>query len=166
MDVRLLLVSYVLKLRSLRKTDLSSRGVLPSLMCRCGWSRNLKNEEDIACFGSQRHKKYLEFWTAHSLWSNSPKPNFNKICVTVYKVWRKFHVYWNVNLAQTNNLEQVRTLEARRFHLVKIIPVVFGNRRYITFFQNSLTLVPNPIQMNTVHTHPFYILRIILMLSS
>jgi hypothetical protein len=139
MDVRLLWVLCVLRLRSLRQIDLSSRGVLLSLVRRCGWYRTLKNEEGIARFGSRRHKKHLEFWIAHSLWSNSPKPDFNKTCVTVYKIRRKVHiyVYRHVNVAQTNNLEQVRTLEARGFQLVKKFPAVFGSRRYITFSETA-----------------------------
>jgi len=134
MDVRLL---CVLRLRSLRQTDLSSRGVLPSLVCCCRWSINLKNDEAIARFRSQHHKKYLQFWIAHSLWLNSPEPNLNKICVTVYKIRRKVHVYRHVNLAQSNNLEQVPTVEARRFQLVKKFPSVFGIRRYITFSETA-----------------------------
>jgi hypothetical protein len=31
--------------RSLRRADHSSRGVLPTVLCHCVWSRNLKNEE-------------------------------------------------------------------------------------------------------------------------
>jgi hypothetical protein len=137
MDVHLLWVLCVLSLRSLRRTDLLSREVLPSLVRRCEWFRNLKNEEAIAHFRLQRHKKYLEFWVAHSLWSNYPEPNLNKICVIVYEIRRNFSVYRHVNLAQTNNLEQGRTLEARRFQLVNKFPAVFGNRRYITFSETA-----------------------------
>jgi hypothetical protein len=31
--------------RSVRRADHSSRGVLPTVVCHCVWSRNLKNEE-------------------------------------------------------------------------------------------------------------------------
>jgi len=37
--------------------DHSSRGVLPTVMRRCVWSRNRKNEEAMACVGPQRHRK-------------------------------------------------------------------------------------------------------------
>jgi hypothetical protein len=133
MDVRLLWVLCVLRLRFLRQTDLSCRGVLPSLARRCGWSRNFKNEEGIARFGSQHHKKISRVLNCPLIRSNSPKPNFNKTCVTIYKIRRKVHVYRHVNLAQTNNLEQIRTLEPLRLQLVKKFPAVFGSRRYITF---------------------------------
>jgi hypothetical protein len=41
---------------SLRRGDHSSRGVLPTVMCRCMWSRNLKNEEAMTPLGSQCHR--------------------------------------------------------------------------------------------------------------
>jgi hypothetical protein len=37
--------------------DHFSRGVLPTVVCRCVWSRNLKNEEAKARVGPQRHRK-------------------------------------------------------------------------------------------------------------
>jgi len=48
---------YEVYLISLRRADHSSRGVLPTVVHRCVWSRNLKNEEDMTRVGSQRHKK-------------------------------------------------------------------------------------------------------------
>ena len=42
---------------SLRRADHSSRGFLPTVVRRCVWSRNLKNEEAVTRVGSQRHKK-------------------------------------------------------------------------------------------------------------
>jgi len=45
MDVCLLWVSCVVRWRSLRRIDHSSRGVLPTVARRCVWSRNLENEE-------------------------------------------------------------------------------------------------------------------------
>jgi len=57
MDVCLLWVLCVVRERSLRRADHSSRGVLPTVMRRCVWSRNLKNEEAVARDGPQRHKK-------------------------------------------------------------------------------------------------------------
>ena len=46
-------------LSALRRADHSSRGVLPTVVRRCVWSRNLKNEEAMTRVGSQRHKKKL-----------------------------------------------------------------------------------------------------------
>ena len=44
---------YVLSGRGLcDKADYWSRGVLPIVMCRCVWSRNLVNEEALAHWGS------------------------------------------------------------------------------------------------------------------
>ena len=42
---------------SLRRADHPSRGVLLTVVRRCVWSRNLKNEEAMTRVGSQRHKK-------------------------------------------------------------------------------------------------------------
>jgi len=44
MDVRPLWVLCVVRWRSLRRADYSSRGVLPTVVRRCVWSRNLVNE--------------------------------------------------------------------------------------------------------------------------
>ena len=46
---------YELKKGSLQRADHSSRGVLPTVVRRCVWSRNLKNEEAMARVGPQRH---------------------------------------------------------------------------------------------------------------
>jgi hypothetical protein len=49
----------VVRQRSLRRTDPSSSGVLPSVVCQCVWFRNLKNEADLARVGlRQREKKW------------------------------------------------------------------------------------------------------------
>ena len=50
-------VVCVVRKRSLRRTDHSSREVLPIVARRCLWSRNLKNEEAMARVGPQRHRK-------------------------------------------------------------------------------------------------------------
>jgi hypothetical protein len=57
MDVCLLWVLCVVRQRSLRRADYSSRGVLPTVVRRCVWSRNLKNEEAMTRVGSQKKKK-------------------------------------------------------------------------------------------------------------
>jgi hypothetical protein len=57
MDICLLWVLCAVRYRSLRRADHSSRGVLPTVVRRCVWSRNLKNEEAMTRVGSQRHSK-------------------------------------------------------------------------------------------------------------
>jgi len=48
---------------NLRRADHSSRGVLPTVVRRCVWSRNIKNEEAVTRVGSQRHsKKKMMVW--------------------------------------------------------------------------------------------------------
>ena len=44
-------VSRVVRYRSLRRADPSSRGVLPTVVCHCVWSRNLNNEAALARVG-------------------------------------------------------------------------------------------------------------------
>ena len=50
-------VLCVLRYRSLRRADHSSRGVLTTVMRRCVWSRNLLNEEALAHWGAVAPKK-------------------------------------------------------------------------------------------------------------
>jgi hypothetical protein len=52
MDVCQLWVLCVVRWRSPRRADHSSRGVLPTVVCRCVWSRNLVNEEALAHWGA------------------------------------------------------------------------------------------------------------------
>ena len=57
MDVCLLWVLCVVNYRSLRRADHSSRGVLPTVVRRFSWSRNLVNEEATAHWGLSRQKQ-------------------------------------------------------------------------------------------------------------
>jgi hypothetical protein len=56
MDVCLLWVLCVVRWRSLRRADHSSRGVLPTVVCHCMWSRTLVNEEAWAQWGLKKKK--------------------------------------------------------------------------------------------------------------
>ena len=49
----------VVGLKSVRWADRSSRGVMPNVVRRCLWSRNLKNEEAMASVGPQRHRRKM-----------------------------------------------------------------------------------------------------------
>ena len=49
---------YDIFVNSLQRADHSSRGVLPAVVRRCVWSRNLKNEA-MTHVGSQRHRKKI-----------------------------------------------------------------------------------------------------------
>jgi len=53
---RLFVVSAVCGQRSQRRADHSPRGVVPPVVRRCVWSRNLKNEEAMACVGEDKKK--------------------------------------------------------------------------------------------------------------
>jgi len=50
-------VVCVVRYRSLRRADHSSRGVLPTVVRRCVWSRNLVNEEAMVHWGLLRQKR-------------------------------------------------------------------------------------------------------------
>jgi hypothetical protein len=43
--------------RSLQRVDRLSRGVLPTVVHHCVWSKNLKNEEVMTRVGPQHHQK-------------------------------------------------------------------------------------------------------------
>ena len=62
----LLWVLYTVRKRSLRRADHSSTGVLPTVVCRSVWSRNVKNEEAMA-----------------SRWAAAPQKK-NKINTAIY----------------------------------------------------------------------------------
>jgi hypothetical protein len=57
MNVRLLRMLCVVRYRSLRQADHSTRGVLPNLVRRYVRSRNLVNEEALAHWGLLQKKK-------------------------------------------------------------------------------------------------------------
>jgi len=57
MNICLLWALCVVRQRSLRQADHSSREVLPTVVCRCVWSSNLVNEEALAHWGLLHQKK-------------------------------------------------------------------------------------------------------------
>jgi hypothetical protein len=63
MDVCVLWVLCVIRLRTVQWADHSSRGVLPNVVRRFVWSRNVKNEEAMASVGPQRPKKIKYLYT-------------------------------------------------------------------------------------------------------
>jgi len=89
-DVCLLWVLCVVRERSLRRAD-HSRGVLPTVVRRCVWSKNLVNEEASAHWGAVAPKTMM----GHRIWLiNSIRP----LAYSVYGfhewitgVWRR---YW------------------------------------------------------------------------
>ena len=63
MDVCL---SWVLSVvRSLRRADHSSRRVLPTVVYRCVWCRNVVKEETLAQWGLSRQKQTSVWWGSH-----------------------------------------------------------------------------------------------------
>ena len=81
MDVCLLWVLCVY--RALRRADHSSRGVLPTVVCRHVWSRNLMNEEAMTHWGllRQKRKKGMKERLSFRSW--------HKPCSCDEKRWRR-----------------------------------------------------------------------------
>jgi hypothetical protein len=65
----------------------SSRGVLPSVMCRV-WSRNLKSEETLAHFGPRRQRGEKNDERLVVTASCGKLPEFNPTQNTNYSEWR------------------------------------------------------------------------------
>jgi len=59
MDVCLLWVSCVVRKKSLQRADQPYIGVLPTVMRRWVWSRNVRNEEALTIVGPQRHREEI-----------------------------------------------------------------------------------------------------------
>ena len=59
MDICLLWLSCVVRWRSLRWADNSSRGILPTVIRRCVWSKYLVNEDAVAQWGPSLQKQFL-----------------------------------------------------------------------------------------------------------
>jgi hypothetical protein len=77
-------VLCVVRKRSLRRADHSSRGVLPTVVRRCVWSRNLVNEEALAQWGRLRQKqtKILSI----NQWSRT-KEMFTRVTFVLKSQW-------------------------------------------------------------------------------
>jgi hypothetical protein len=79
--------------------DHSSRGVLPTVVRRCVWSRNLKNEEAMTRVGSQRH-------------SQKKKKILCEIVLT-YHLYEIVHTC-NINLEQLSKVKKCLSLILER----------------------------------------------------
>ena len=78
---------------SVRRADYSSRGVLPTVVRRCVWSRDLVNDEALAHWGQLRHKKKPLVCLAIS---TQPRPDWANTLVLVQHTYLmpyriKFH---------------------------------------------------------------------------
>ena len=75
---------------SLRWADPSSRGVLPTLVRHCVWSRNLVNEEDMVHWGLLCQKKWISAACVGSWRSNVSEGGL-----------KEQNIYWNSELQIT-----------------------------------------------------------------
>ena len=107
MEVCRLWVSCVVRERSLRRFNHSSREVLPTVVHRCVWSRNLANEKALAHWGDVAPKinngfnKKLQLLNKHlcvlhSCFSNVPF----RISYWTRPSWQG-SIYWLVTLSRT-----------------------------------------------------------------
>jgi hypothetical protein len=83
MDVCLLWVLCVVRYRSLRRADHGSRGVLPTVVPSCVWSRNLVHEEAPAPLGAVAPKKKSQCvpWGHRRRWSCG-RPSNSSSCLS------------------------------------------------------------------------------------
>ena len=81
MDICLLWMSCVVRQRSLRRADHSSRGVLPNVLRRCVWSRNIKNGCSIYIYDISRLRVNRSCKTSNCnihnviMWTNTREKN-------------------------------------------------------------------------------------------
>jgi len=86
MEVWLLFILYVVRLRFLRRADHSSRAVLPIVMRRSVWSRNLKNEEVMAAASHEKKaQSYLMKYSRNGLWMFSSN-------ITIWNLRHSFNI--------------------------------------------------------------------------
>jgi len=90
MDVCLLWVLCVV--RSVRRADHSSRGVIPTVVRRCVWSGNLKDKEAIARAGPQRHKVKIPVFIIYFVvfLTTGPWPRPQRVLHTVRSIASSF----------------------------------------------------------------------------
>jgi hypothetical protein len=78
----------------LRRADHSSRGVLPTIVRRCVWPRNLKNEEAMNCVRSQRHKKkFVQLICRMFITIYQLPPHFTELLAAGWN-----YLYWKLKL--------------------------------------------------------------------
>ena len=82
MDICLLWVLCVVRQRSLRWADHSSRGVLPIVVRRFVWSRNLVNEEALAHWGAVAPKTNTQELEGWSVWYFPPYTGYWQYSIT------------------------------------------------------------------------------------
>jgi hypothetical protein len=90
--VCLLWVSCVVRMRSLRRADRSSRGVLPTVVCRCVWSRNLVNEEALSPWGGCRAQKKINKPPAHTHTHTHAHTHFFRFRTVTYCILAKQNI--------------------------------------------------------------------------
>jgi hypothetical protein len=111
MDVCLLWVLCVVRSRSLRWIDHSSRGVLPSVTRRCVWSRNFENEEAKARYRAVE--------------------NTTKMGCNAKKTKKKEHSFYIVPNLITSR--QIATESSVNIHLFHFVCVMYNKSKNIWY---------------------------------
>jgi len=149
MDVYLLWVLCVVRQSFMRQADHSSRGVLPTVVRRCVWSRNFVNEEATARVGSQRHNKKAALFDYFTTLNNRKSCSQFKDTrtVTMYSqcLMRKHLPTPNTGVTSPHNLHCRRNVYG--LVLFEIYENVWGNKKLTQNFvvkSYSRTLFPNP----------------------
>jgi len=139
---------YVLSGRgSLRRTDHSSRGVLPNVMRRCVWSRNLKNEEAMARVGPQRHRG-----GGYTVWSQTSRSwcspwytfeNLGDVVLCFLSLWNERRLPRMTSICRPVVEESVICLETfAETKLVKVVSRRQPHRRVHVFRSSRDWLYP------------------------
>jgi len=166
MDIRLLWVLCVVRQKSLRRADHSSRGVLPTVMRRYVWSRNFVNEEVMAHWGLSRQKqrnkpsivRILEKWwlLLYGLWTRNASRKFLSnsfekknllwfyIHVTVYRnpnlfCYKTLHVSGNLFAHH----QEFSTVYSAQLSFVQVFDDRFQAQSGWYFMSSILTLFGN-----------------------
>jgi len=88
---------------TLRRADHSSRGVLPTVVRRCVWSRNLANEEALAHWELSRQKENGIIKNATKELKMLLQNGFQKCFQQIYNRWQKLIVaqgnYFDLNVS-------------------------------------------------------------------
>jgi hypothetical protein len=103
----------------MRRADPSSRGVIPTVVCQCVWSRNLSDEAALACVGLLRQEKTTHKFKLHHIVFHESKirlsPTFVTCFVTIIPVvqnlkWgMRAHAHTHTHIPHSDKL---RTMQA------------------------------------------------------
>ena len=125
---------------SLRRADHSSRGVLPTVVRRYVWSRNLKTEEAITRVGSQRHGEKNNIYWREQLWSSHLRDAvvlWTSVPVAIFKnfncVLKHTHKCWTTGIVVSTFILSLQHSHFTHASCMHIFLVILGLITLMTF---------------------------------